>query len=73
MAQTLATPSGGWKFSIGRVTMIAEDFDGLLRNVRSHKLANGIEIGDLDKEVKDQIELSVPGYKFPEFKCEVKK
>jgi hypothetical protein len=48
-------PPGGWVFTQGKVLLIAETFDLLVKNVRGHRIANGIPAGDIEKDIEEQL------------------
>lgn len=48
-------PPGGWKFQQGNVLLVAETFDLLVANVKSHRIANGIEAGNIVQDIEKQL------------------
>lgn len=50
-----ATPPGGWKFLQGDTWIFGHSFDNLVSIVKTHRISNNIPIGDVDKDVMQQI------------------
>ncbi len=48
-------PNGGWCFLEGKVLLIAETFDLLVKNLQSHRLHNGIPPGDPVAEIEEYL------------------
>lgn len=66
-------PNGGWKFKIGNTTIISENLERLISNVRAHKKSNGLLEGDIHREIFEQIKEAQPNFKIQNFKMEIKK
>lgn len=56
-------PPGGWKFQQGNTLLISETFDLLVSNVKSHRVSNGIPLGDIASDIEDQIIAKFPQLK----------
>lgn len=48
-------PPGGWKFQEGSVTITGETFDEVVKFVRSHRLNNKIDLGDVESDLENKI------------------
>lgn len=49
------TPPGGWKFQQGSIMIRSENWDQLIKDIRSHRLNNKMHEGDPEKEAEEQI------------------
>lgn len=49
------TPSGGWKFLQGETWIFGHTFDNLVSIVKTHRISNGIPIGDVEKDIIQQL------------------
>ena len=49
------TPPNGWKYLQGDCWIFGWNFDNLVGIVKSHRINNGIPLGDVEKDVKDQL------------------
>lgn len=49
------TPSGGWKFLQGDCWIFGYSFDNLVSIVKTHRISNNIPIGDVEKDIIQQL------------------
>lgn len=48
-------PPGGWEYKQGQFIIEGETFNELVQNVTHHREANAIFIGNVSKDIEDQI------------------
>lgn len=55
-------PHGGWKFREERTntTLVALDFNSLVKMVTDHRKSNGFNEGDVEFDIEDQLEKAQP-------------
>lgn len=55
-------PNGGWRFLEERTntTVVAINWNDLVRCVTSHRKINGINVGDVEGDIDSQIEKNHP-------------
>lgn len=49
------TPPEGWKFLQGDTWIFGHSFDNLVSIVKTHRIHNNIPIGNVEKDVMDQL------------------
>lgn len=49
------TPPGGWKFKQGNYLLISDTFKDLTEMVRQHRKSNNIDLGNVEKDIEDQL------------------
>ena len=53
-------PPGGWKFQEGPVLITGQTWDELVKFVRSHRISNKKEIGNVEIEIENKIAENYP-------------
>lgn len=48
-------PPGGWKFQQGDIIISGNDWMDLIKNVREHRKANKIPLGNVEGECEDYV------------------
>lgn len=57
-------PPMGWKYTTDRgVNLVGETFDLLKKNVATHRIANGIAVGDVQADIEAQLVSRFPHLK----------
>lgn len=49
------TPPGGWQFIQGDTTIMGHSFENLVAIVKTHRLNNSIPMGDVEKDIMNQL------------------
>lgn len=57
-----AVPPGGWKYFQGNVAIISDSREGLISNIKHHRLSNGMQMGDIEKDMRDQFKEKFPSF-----------
>lgn len=58
-------PHGGWRYyqERTRTTISAIDYHSLVKQLSDHRRNNGIDVGDVESDIQEQIEKNQPHLK----------
>lgn len=59
----MQVPPLGWRYTQGNVLLVGETFAYLVKNVKAHRIANGILEGNIESDIENQIADKYPHLK----------